>query len=424
MRSRASWIVLLLLAAAFAAGLLRLFQLRFERGDIYPPYSSMRADPMGCRVLYESLAELPGLDVARHHDELDQFDPHPPPALLLAGTDTYGWAIRWGENADVIRTVLAAGSRVVVAIRPRGASFFTNDVERLEYETDTGEEEQHGDPEGTGAGGPETNRPDARGNTNFVTCTGGSCARFSSWGFEVSVDWSNRLDRLDPVAVRTADAPKWLPPDIPCITHASFTNLSTAWTVVYEREGRPVVIERELNGGSIVILADAYVLSNEAMLGDRRPGLMSWLVGDHRRIVFDESHHGIAWSNSLGDLARKYGLAGFLLGLLLLAGLYVWMSASPLLPREAEEIVLDSRVSGRDSAAGLINLLRRNIPEKALLDECVTAWESARPGPVSDARRAEVRRLLAGASDPAAAYRAITRALGPAGSGREKKEPR
>ena len=41
-----------------------LFQLRFEQGDIYPAYSSLRADPLGTKVFYESLETLPGLSVA------------------------------------------------------------------------------------------------------------------------------------------------------------------------------------------------------------------------------------------------------------------------------------------------------------------------------------------------------------------------
>jgi len=178
------------------------------------------------------------------------------------------------------------------------------------------------------------------------------------------------------------------------------------------RENHPVAIERTFHGGTLVVLADAYPLSNEALLNDRLPALLTWLIGDHHRIIFDEAHHGIAWSTGFGDLVRKYGLAGFLIGLLVLAALYVWMSALPLLPRATgTDGEAEARVAGRDSASGLINLLRRNIAPAALLNECLTAWEAGQPAAVTPVRRAQLQLILAGEPDPVAAYRALSRAL-------------
>src|SRR2546427_9645317 len=56
MKKDRMWLVLLLvLLAVFVLGVGRLFQLRFEAGDVYPPYSSLRADPLGTKALFESL---------------------------------------------------------------------------------------------------------------------------------------------------------------------------------------------------------------------------------------------------------------------------------------------------------------------------------------------------------------------------------
>src|SRR5262245_46551754 len=55
---KAPLLLLLLMAAGFAFGLLSLFRLRFEAGDNYPEYSSLRADPLGSKALYESLRTL------------------------------------------------------------------------------------------------------------------------------------------------------------------------------------------------------------------------------------------------------------------------------------------------------------------------------------------------------------------------------
>src|SRR5205085_5158689 len=58
---------ILLLACVFAlgAGIVHLFDLRFDFGDVYPPYSSLRSDPLGTMALYESLGALTGMVVER-----------------------------------------------------------------------------------------------------------------------------------------------------------------------------------------------------------------------------------------------------------------------------------------------------------------------------------------------------------------------
>lgn len=63
---------LLAVTAAFLYGLAHLFALRFERGDIYPEYSSLRADPPGAKALYESLDQF--LSVRRNYQPLTRLD--------------------------------------------------------------------------------------------------------------------------------------------------------------------------------------------------------------------------------------------------------------------------------------------------------------------------------------------------------------
>src|SRR5579863_3873579 len=60
-----------LLAAAFLWAALDLMGVRFATGDIYPEYSSLRSDAMGSKLLYDSLARLPGLSVSRTYAPLD-----------------------------------------------------------------------------------------------------------------------------------------------------------------------------------------------------------------------------------------------------------------------------------------------------------------------------------------------------------------
>src|SRR5881396_3143359 len=55
---RLPFLCLCVALGGFAFGLMHLFQLRFEAGDNYPPYSSLRADPLGTKALYDSLGTL------------------------------------------------------------------------------------------------------------------------------------------------------------------------------------------------------------------------------------------------------------------------------------------------------------------------------------------------------------------------------
>jgi len=65
MRRYLAVILLSALTAILAFEIIRLFQLRYEIGDVYPPYSSLRSDPLGTMALFESLQAVGGLNVQR-----------------------------------------------------------------------------------------------------------------------------------------------------------------------------------------------------------------------------------------------------------------------------------------------------------------------------------------------------------------------
>src|SRR5580704_332532 len=71
--------------AGFVIGIIHLFQLRFNSGDIYPAYSSLRADPLGVKMLYESLDRLPGISVDRFYLPDSKLSGNPRRALVIAG---------------------------------------------------------------------------------------------------------------------------------------------------------------------------------------------------------------------------------------------------------------------------------------------------------------------------------------------------
>jgi hypothetical protein len=141
---------------------------------------------------------------------------------------------------------------------------------------------------------------------------------------------------------------------------------------------QPVVIERTMGRGSIVLCADSFPFSNEALRREREPELLAWFVGLAREVIFDETHLGVQEDPGVATLARKYRLGGVFAALLILAGLFIWKNSASFMPPYEEQLARErgELVEGKDSAAGFINLLRRNIPPADLMKVCLEQWNA------------------------------------------------
>ncbi|MGA2596931.1 MAG: DUF4350 domain-containing protein [Bryobacteraceae bacterium] len=115
--SKLSWAALAIVCVAFAWGLVQLYDLRLASGDIYPVYSSFRADPLGSKVLFESLAALPGYSVQRNFHELDDFREHSA-TMLWIGEDPFSFVLRPEEDFVQFEQIASRGIRVVIALTP------------------------------------------------------------------------------------------------------------------------------------------------------------------------------------------------------------------------------------------------------------------------------------------------------------------
>ena len=67
-----SVLFLLAIAALFFYGVIELMNTRFEAGDVYPPYSSYRSDPLGSRAFYDGLDLLPEVKSSRNVEPLSR----------------------------------------------------------------------------------------------------------------------------------------------------------------------------------------------------------------------------------------------------------------------------------------------------------------------------------------------------------------
>jgi hypothetical protein len=201
-----------------------------------------------------------------------------------------------------------------------------------------------------------------------------------------------------------------------------FDRLGANWSVIYTRDKHPVLIERRFGSGSLVFAADSYFVSNEALRNDRHPKLLAWLAGRNTTVLFDETHLGVLETPGVATLVRNYRLHGFVIGLVLLAGLFVWKNTASFVPAYDEDITetRNDAVAGRDSAAGFVNLLRRSISSADVLAVCFTEWKKARAHGRADLSARTERMAAAIAEeeakpdrekDPVESYRRIARIL-------------
>jgi hypothetical protein len=129
-------------------------------------------------------------------------------------------------------------------------------------------------------------------------------------------------------------------------------------------------------------------------------------------VIFDESHLGIEENPGIAMLLRRYGLAGFVFGLLVFIALWLWRNAAHALRPRTSAAHAGEIVSGRDSFAGFVHLLRRGIPPGQVASICVAEWKktaaATRPAAAGDEAIATV---LRDSKNPATAYNEINTLL-------------
>ena len=375
---------LALLLAAFGAGLIHLFRLRFDVGDVYPPYSTLRSDPLGAKVFYDSLQALPELHTARSLRPLPLLgvpavsppgDDHGEArfACFYLGADPDDWPYLVPADAlGRLEHIAARGGRLILTFQPTPhapTSAGLDHLRSLRDETNT----KKGSP-------PPRDRPAANQNREPDL--------IARWGIDFRRQKAPS-GGVRPAATPSPDAGQAIParpaggPPVAWHTAVDFQLDAPAarragWHALYQRAGRPVIVARPYGpaGGELILVGDTYFLSNEGLHEAAHPELLAALIGPARTVLFDESHFGIREHPNLMTLARRYRLQGALAALGLLAALFVWRNAVSLLPPRPIDALAagEAPVVGRDAAAGFLSLLRRGVAPRDLPALCVAQW--------------------------------------------------
>lgn len=416
---RALPIVLLVLSVlVFALGLAWMLEVRLERGDSYPPSSSLRSDPLGTMALYDSLYRLPSYTVARDFGFTNRIPGGADTAYLHLGGDWQSWESVPEDLFGEIEAFLSRGGRLVVVFSPEVSGHAYDRAVKAEQDAKNAKDAQKKPPDakkdtpaaktppgaknspeaktapatkapqdsdGQGAPEkPEVKKPEVKKPTSPDDSDDDepTVSLKDKWGLQYDFDDLPLEDKDPTVDVRNVSGLA-LPAHLDWHSGLYFKDLDPGWKAIYSRGKDPVVIERHFGAGTVVMATDGYYLSNEALRIERHADLLVWILGSAHRIVFDEAHFGIVEMPGVAGLIRRYRLTGLVASFVVLALLFIWKNSSSLVPAH-EGGAREDFVQGRASSAGFINLLRRNVPAADLLPTCLAEWKkssaSGRPG--------------------------------------------
>jgi hypothetical protein len=111
-------ILFLLMVAAFALAVVKLFLLRFGAGDVYPAYSSLRSDPLGSRAFYSSLEKINRVRVGRNFLPLQNLEFQPQTAIFYIGISPFDAESVPLEWLQIFERLTNKGGRLVLSFFP------------------------------------------------------------------------------------------------------------------------------------------------------------------------------------------------------------------------------------------------------------------------------------------------------------------
>jgi len=428
--------LLILLAALLIVGFAEVLERRFASGGTYPHYASFRSDPLGTSAFLETLESIDGFQVNRNTTDLQRIGGlNERSGILLLGFPREDLEdLRAPDDSPVIKAVME-GARLVMTINPglvpeqyrRRAGDEEEDwldrrrqLKEKREEADRQNEDDTAEPSDSEPSDsePSDSEPSDSAPSDSEPLSEEEKTEaeekeleeemteslgpplLTKLGFSVIVPdsftrpeegWETKPgDEAKDAGTAFAEGttqPAWF-------SQFRFATLEEGWRTILEVDGEPVVIERTLGKGSVVLASDSYFVSNEALHAGATPPFLVWMLGGKTEIIFDETIHGSTESGGAMKLLRRYRLHGFFWGLLLVVGLWAWRSGSSLAPGSEELerglVGTGGRVSGQEQGSGLITLLRRSIPREALLDQCLEASRHGQGSAWTEAKEKQV----------------------------------
>jgi hypothetical protein len=389
----------------FVAGLVHLLLLRFEAGDVYPPYSSLRSDPLGLQVLFESVERVLEHPAERNYYALDRIELNPHTTLVVSGLRQSGRYLRHNVWQRLLDRLHDRGGRLVLT--------FTPDLPITADRSEGQDSDSSG--QGDPGDGNQTDPMDALTPEKELPEQPEQAE--DKWRGLESFGPTLAISKDKPeifTALRTLDGSDRLPLEIPWPTPLYFEPPDAEWQIDYRWEDKPVVLRRAWGKGMLLMIADSYLLSNEALSKERETRFLAWVLSPQHKMIFDESHHGLVRRPGIATLARKYRLHGVFGALVALALLFVWRQAAVFVPPPADDREAHTAPSsGLNTHEGVVNLMQRHIDSAELLRVCFDVWRRSCAQQVPDSKLLKIEQLIQDLDgrDPAPVYRKICKLL-------------
>jgi hypothetical protein len=344
-------LLVIAVSCALLIGLTSIVQDRAKQGGSYPVFSSYRTLPEGTSVLYEALRHSPGMTADRNIQTLGAAHFQNAAVLMLGVSPVLlNGDGQWFNDMEGLAD---NGNRVIIGLLPRRTRFIQPANNQLE---------------------------------------------------DALKRWNIRLDFVRQTDFRDAEDEN-LTPGWPM-----YFSRAKGWDTLREENGKPVVIERAWGKGTIVLMTNSFLLTNAAMVEDRQTTFLSNLIGPVHQTIFDETHFGLEETGSIAALARRYRLQGLVLGLVLVALLFIWKNAAGFPPVSGMRPT--QAVIGEDSAAAFLNLIRRNIRRDDILSTCVEQWSRMYQRKAGSSLQTAIDLAESGRKNPAQTYAEIQQILG------------
>ncbi|MFH0925306.1 MAG: DUF4350 domain-containing protein [bacterium] len=329
-------ITLLLLFLGFSA--YKVLEKRFTKGDIYPLYSSLRHDPIGTSILFQTLTKI-GYTVDTLTDEKLSEDINPQDTILFILTPSFD--ISEDSKKDIVNFIQNGGRVFLTVTDSRTNSLMDHFDTKINYETSMSKKDTKENEDSSLFAIPN-NKQQATCNKQPTSSGKGSLFNF----LEDLTIINNHLSL-------TCDWPNAL--------------------TVYSNGNDDIILLLKHGKGDIVISSEAFFISNESL--SKKPPLLflKWLLNQKNNVIIDEYHHGLYCQRGISFLLKKYHLYWFMLYLIIIFILYLWHILPGFLPPLPPLIRKDGK-QGQSSLKGYAYLLSKTIPKEGLLEICWKQW--------------------------------------------------
>ncbi|MCP4269549.1 MAG: hypothetical protein GY777_28925 [Candidatus Brocadiaceae bacterium] len=351
MKINSVFLGLVIIVILFLTGITIIFNLQYDKSNNLPRYSSLRADPLGTKIIFESLSNLSDLNVQRNFKSYYQLPTNYKYTFFFLGSTVDSFFNNINKNDfEKLHGLLEKGNRLVFALTPDKNSYSARKTRKGEE----GEKEKVVDED------DEVKDEGIKESKDFLKKNWDIC--FSETSDKSQDNHKKLLLSIVPDSC-----------NIPWNSNIHF-EIGEEWSTILKDNNKNLIVERAVGNGSLVFLSDSYLLSNEAMFNDRYSWFLSWLIGNNKNIIFDEVHLGIAHKTKVIELAKRYKLHGFFFGLIILAVLYIWKNFSFFIPNEQSSKEKKNITLGKDTSAGFVQLLERSISKEDISKICKNEW--------------------------------------------------